>query len=106
LAHVDPLKLFPIEVDASDFALGSILSQHGDDGLLHPVAFHSRKFIAAEINYELHDKEQLAIVDSFEQWRHFLSSHKNKQEQVEVRTCDNSPLRIFKQMLNHYLDVI
>jgi hypothetical protein len=34
--------------------------------------FHSRKFTIAEINYEIHDKELLAIVDSFQEWRHFL----------------------------------
>ena len=76
-----------MEANASDFALGSILSQLEKDGLLHPVAFHTRKFNAAEINYEVHDKELLAVVDSFEQWRHFLegsphqiiifSDHKN-----------------------------
>ena len=77
LAHVDLGKPFIIEADTSDFALGSILSQQGDDEKLHPVAFHSRKFNAAEINYEIHDKELLAIVDSFTQWRHFIegSSH-------------------------------
>ena len=66
-----------MEADSPDFALGSILSQQGNDEKLHPVAFHSRKFDAAEINYEIHDKELLAIVDSFTQWRHFLegSSH-------------------------------
>ena len=41
LAHVDPTKRFILEADASDFALGSVLSQNGDDGQLHPVAFHS-----------------------------------------------------------------
>ena len=40
LAHVDPEKPFIIEADASDFALGSILSQQGDDEKLHLVAFH------------------------------------------------------------------
>ena len=40
LAHVDPEKPFIIEADASDFALGSILSQPGEDGHLHLVAFH------------------------------------------------------------------
>ena len=41
------------------------------------MAFHSRKFDVAEINYTIHDKELLEIVDSFTQWRHFLegSSH-------------------------------
>ena len=67
LAHIDPEKPFTIEADASDFALGSILSQPGKDGQSHPVVFHSRKFTAAKINYEVHDKELLAVVDSFEQ---------------------------------------
>ena len=70
--HADLSKPFIIEADASDFALVSILSQISDDGKLHPVAFHSRKFEAAEINYEIHDKELLAIVESFVQWRHLL----------------------------------
>ena len=71
----------------SDFALGSILSQPGEDGHLHLVAFHSRKFNVAEIKYEVHDKELLVVVDSFAQWQHFLegsphqiiiySDHKN-----------------------------
>jgi hypothetical protein len=72
LTHVDPLKPFLIEVDATNFALGSILYQQGEDGHLNPVAFHSRKFNAIDINYHRHDKEFLAIVDSFEQWQLFL----------------------------------
>ena len=72
LMHADQSKTFIIEADASDFALGSILSQIAEDGKLHPIAFHSRKFEAPEINYEIHDKELLAIVNSFEQWRHLL----------------------------------
>ena len=58
--HVNPMRRFILEADASDFALGSVLSKISDDGELHPVAFHSRKFEAAEINYEIHDKELLA----------------------------------------------
>ena len=72
LVHPDFTKAFYLETDASDFALGAVLSQIGADGKLHPVAFYSRKFSAAEINYEIHDKELLAIVDSFQEWRHFF----------------------------------
>ena len=72
LMHADLSKPFIIEVDAFDFSLGCILSQIGDDEKLHPTAFHSRKFEAVKINYEIHDKELLPIVDSFEQWRHLL----------------------------------
>jgi hypothetical protein len=72
LRHLDPKKVCVVETDASDFALGAVISQKGDDGRLHPVAFHSRKFTPAEINYEIHDKELLAIVDCFKVWRRYL----------------------------------
>jgi hypothetical protein len=76
-------KPFILEANALNFALGSVLSQVKEDGRAHPIAFHSRKFEATEINYEVHDKELLSIVDSFEQWRHFLegSSHQNNNLQ-------------------------
>jgi len=69
LAHFDAQKPVIIETDASDFAIGAVLWQRDSKGRLHPVAFHSRKFQPAEINYEIHDKELLAIVDTFKQWR-------------------------------------
>ena len=65
LAHFNPTKTAIVETDASDFALGAILSQKGDNNRLYPVAFYSRKLTAAEINYEIHNKELLAIIDSF-----------------------------------------
>jgi hypothetical protein len=71
LAHFDPQKSVIIETDASDFALGAVLSQRDQENRLHPVAFHSRKFTPAEINYEIHDKELLAIVDAFKHWRRY-----------------------------------
>jgi len=71
LAHFDPARTAIIEFDASDLALGAILSQRDGENRLHPVAFHSRKFQPAEINYEIHDKELLAVVDAFKHWRHY-----------------------------------
>jgi hypothetical protein len=72
LRQFDPKKVCIVETDASDFALGAVLSQKGDDGRLYPVAFHLRKFTLAEINYEIHNKELLAIVDCFKIWRRYL----------------------------------
>ena len=72
LVHPNFAKAFYLETDASDFALGTVLSQIGVDRKLHPVAFYPRKFSATEINYEIHDKELLAIVDTFQEWRYFL----------------------------------
>jgi hypothetical protein len=57
-----------VETDASDFTPGSTLSQTAKDKKLYPNAFHSRKFSPAEINYEIYDKELLAIVDCFKAW--------------------------------------
>jgi hypothetical protein len=54
-----------VEIDTSDFALGGTLLQTTKDKKLHPNAFHSRNFSLAEINYEIHDKELLTIVDCF-----------------------------------------
>jgi len=71
LAHFDPAKPVIIETDALDFALGAVLSQRDEEGSLHPVAFHSSKFQPVEINYEIHDKELLAIADAFKHWRRY-----------------------------------
>jgi hypothetical protein len=73
LIHLDPTKPFIVEMDASNFALGTILSQFGIDGLLHPVAFYSRKLTNAETNYQIYDKELLAIITTFEQWRPYFA---------------------------------
>jgi RNase H-like domain found in reverse transcriptase/Reverse transcriptase (RNA-dependent DNA polymerase)/Integrase zinc binding domain/Chromo (CHRromatin Organisation MOdifier) domain len=81
LRHFDYSKPAVLETDASDYALGAVLSQLDDEtGLLHPCAFHSRKFIPAELNYEIYDKEMLAIVDSVLTWRHYLegSGHQTR----------------------------
>src|SRR3979411_2375608 len=72
LAYFDPGRVVYIDTDASDFGLGSVMSQKGGDGRFHPVAFHSQKLILAEINYDIHDKELLAIVDSMTRWSHYL----------------------------------
>ena len=71
LKHFDPDIPAIVETDRSDFALGGILSQNHEKRL-HPIAFHSRRFSPAEINYDIHDKELLAIVDCFKKWRRYL----------------------------------
>ena len=58
-----------METDASNYALGVILSLQLDSGEIHPVAFHSQTFTPPELNYNTHDKELLAIFVAF---RHYL----------------------------------
>ena len=72
LVHPDFAKALYLETDALDFTLGAVLSQMGIDKRLHPVAFYSQKNSAVEINNKIYDKELLAIVDSFQEWHHFL----------------------------------
>ncbi len=90
LRHYNPDHLIVLETDASDFAIAGILS-HEIDGILYPIAFFSRKLQAAEINYEIHDKEMLAIVASFKQWRHYLEG---AAHQIKVYT-DHRSLEYF-----------
>jgi hypothetical protein len=73
LIHPNLAKPFIVETDASDFALGAILSQFGIYGLLHRVAFYSWKLTSAEINYQVYDKELLAIITAFDQWRLYFA---------------------------------
>ena len=77
----DPRLPLRVETDASDYALGAVLTQKCDDGKWRPVFYHSRKFSGAELNYDVHDKELLAIIDSFEQWEAQLIGAKY---QIEV----------------------
>ena len=74
----DPSKPYIIECDASDFATGAVLSQRGDDGKIHPVAFQSKSMNDAERNYEIYDKELLAIIRALEEWRHHLEGAEHK----------------------------
>lgn len=69
LAHFDPELEVYVETDASDWVSAGVLSQMGPDGILRPVAFMSKKYDPAECNYEIYDKELLAIVRCFEGWR-------------------------------------
>jgi len=66
-------KPFRVEADSSDFATGAVLSQQlMADEKWHPVAFYSKSLSSVEQNYEIHDKEMLAIIRALEEWRHFL----------------------------------
>ena len=71
LRHYDPELPCIIQCDMSDFAIGAVLSQEFE-GRLHPITFHSRKMNKHEINYEMHDKELLAITAAFKEWRRYL----------------------------------
>jgi hypothetical protein len=94
LRHFDPLKETVIETDASDITTGGVLSQY-HNGVLHPVAFYSRQMLPAGCNYEIYDKELLAIVTGFEQWEPELKSS-NAPVPITVIT-DHQALKYFTE---------
>ena len=73
-------KKMRMEVDASDYVMGGVLSMECKDGLWKPVAFLSKLLNEMKRNYEIHDKEMLAIVRGLEAWRHLLEGAQFKFE--------------------------
>ena len=76
----NPSRKIVIKTNASDYALGAVLSQKGPNGKFHPIAFYSQKLTPAEINYKIHDKELLVIIKAFKKWHHYLKGAKYKIE--------------------------
>jgi len=72
LMHWVPDTQLVVETNASDYTLAAILSIMTKNNEIHPVAFHSRTFSAPELNYNVHDKELLAIFEAFKIWQHYL----------------------------------
>ena len=72
LVNNDSTRPKIIETDASNLAKGAVLSQLEPDNRYHPIAFYSKKFSDAELNYDIHDKEMVVIVEGFKEWSHFL----------------------------------
>ena len=65
LRHFDYNDQIVLECNASDYAIAGILSQYDQDEILCPVAFYGRTLVQAELNYDIYNKELLAIVDCF-----------------------------------------
>src|SRR5258708_5490002 len=80
---------FCLECDASNFATGAILSQQQEDRLFHLIGFMSKSFSNTERNYQIHDKEMLAIMHALEEWRHFLKGSliRSSRSTWIIRTC-------------------
>ncbi|KAI2652427.1 Transposon Tf2-6 polyprotein [Labeo rohita] len=74
LTHPDPDLPFVVKVDASTTGVGAVLSQHhGTPPRLHPCAYFSRKLSPAEMNYDIGNRELLAIKPALEEWQHWFN---------------------------------
>jgi hypothetical protein len=72
----DPEKEVTVETDASNKAIGGYLKQKDENGKLHPVAYFLRKMTEPESNYNVYDKELMAVVVYLKTWRVYLEGAK------------------------------
>ena len=103
LVTPDLNKEMRVEVDASDFATGEMLSMKCEDERWRPVAYISKLLNEAERNYEIYNKEILAIIKCLEAWRHFLkgakgwfeiwTDHKNLEYFMKVQKLNQRQAR-------------
>ena len=111
-----PIGKFHLEVDALGYALGGVLSQLQDDKW-HSVAFISCTMSDAKLNYDIYDKELLAIMYTLKEWHPYLldthetfeiwTDHKNlsyfrkAQDLNSCQACWYLKLQDFDYMLHH-----
>ena len=79
LAFPDLDCKFCLELDASDYATGAVLSIE-KDSIWHPVTFSSHSMMPQERNYPVADKEMLSVIQALEQWRHYLEGARHQFE--------------------------
>ena len=102
LAHFRHDRDTVMECDSSGSVTGGVLSQYDDEGILRPCAYFSRKNSPAECNYEIHDKELLAVIRGLEEWDAELRSvekftvitdHKNLEYFMKPRRLNERQVR-------------
>ena len=99
--HWIPGSPLIIKVDVSDCALAAILSMVSPmDNEVHPIAFHSLTFTPPELNYNVHNKELLAIFEAFKIWCHYLKGSPTPIDMV----MDHKNLEYFSttKLLTHF----
>ena len=103
LAAPDLDKEFRVEADALNYTTGGVLLMKGSDELWRLVAFIFKSLSDTERNYEIHDKEMLAVVKCLEAWRHFLegvtmkfeiwTDHKNLEYFIKIQKLNRRQAR-------------
>jgi hypothetical protein len=111
LARLDPDWDVIVEMDTSDYVSTGVLSQYDDDNVLHPIAYFSKKHSPMECNYEIYDKELMAIIQAFEEWRpelqsvinpiRVLSDHKNLEYFMTTKLLNRRQAR-WSQFLSQF----
>jgi hypothetical protein len=101
LACPNPEQQFFLEVDTSSFTLGAVLFQKEAMGWQRDVAYLSKALSQTEQNYDIWDREFLAIVVAFRAWHHLLAGTKDP---VQVLT-DHANLQYYQHLQKINLQV-
>jgi hypothetical protein len=96
LAMPNDNRQYKLECDASYYTTGATLSQQQPDETWRPIAFASWTMTPAERNYQIYDKEFLAIINSLSEWRHYLLG---AAKQIEIFT-DHRNLEYYRRPQN------
>ena len=92
LQYPDPLKLYQLELDASDLAIGAVLRILTPKGYL-PLAYESRMLSKLEQNYPFHNKKLFAIIHALKKWRCYVKESKIlKSNQPKIAIIIQNPI--------------
>lgn len=87
MTHYNLDRKTVVKTDVFDYVFKGILLQYDENDILYPVAYFSKKYFPIEYNYEIYNKELMAIVRAFKEWHpelkasifpvNVVSDHKN-----------------------------
>ena len=97
LHQPDQTKPFKVEVDSSNYAMGTVLMQRDEKNVLHPIAFFSKSVNEAQHNYNIYNKELLGLREMLHHWCQYLFQPQHK---VQIYT-DHTNLLFWKDPGEH-----
>ena len=115
LVHFDPNKPIMVKTDTSNYVCSGILSLQQDDGTWRPVAYRSKTMSKAQCNYDIHDKELLAIMQALMEWRQYcegakytvriLTDHKNLVPFTTTKELNSRQVRWSEELANFDINI-
>src|SRR6266853_1650275 len=117
LTHPDPNKTFYLQTDASMKGVGAVLTQEVDETKKRkPIAYYSGTFSPAEENYDIYEKEFLAVLKALEHWRAYLiwtkrpfiikTDHKNLTHWKEPKKLTGRTARWHKKLQDYNFKIV
>ncbi len=117
LTHPDPDKMFYLQTDASTRGVGAVLTQEADGTKKRkPIAYYSGTFTPAEENYDIYEKEFLAVLKALENWRAHLiwtekpfvieTDHKNLTHWKELKKLTGRTARWHEKLQDYNFKIV